>query len=66
MTPPGCTWIRDTVVAVDVAGEFDRTGAITSSLPSFIDTTKPRRSAWAFDRHVLPHTYWHAILRGRL
>lgn len=49
-----------------IAGEFDRTGEITSSLPSFIDTTKPRRSAWAFDRYVLPAVYWHRILKGRL
>ncbi|KGI66465.1 NAD(P)/FAD-dependent oxidoreductase [Mycolicibacterium rufum] len=49
-----------------IAGEFDRTGAIASSLPSFIDSTRPRRSAWAFDRYVLPQSYWHAILKGRL
>ncbi|TRW88041.1 FAD-binding protein [Mycolicibacterium sp. 018/SC-01/001] len=49
-----------------IAGEFDRSAALASSLPSFIDSTKPRRSAWAFDRYVLPQTYWHAILRGRL
>lgn len=49
-----------------IAGEFDRTGAIASSLPSFVDSTRPRRSAWAFDRYVLPQSYWHAILKGRL
>lgn len=49
-----------------IAGEFDRTGAIASSLPSFVDSTKPRRSAWMFDRYVLPQTYWHQILKGRL
>ena len=49
-----------------VAGEYDRTGAIASSLPSFIDSTKPRFSAWAFDRYVLPQTYWHLILKGRI
>jgi sulfide:quinone oxidoreductase len=49
-----------------IAGEFDRTGAIASSLPSFVDSIKPRRSAWAFDGYVLLQSYWHAILRGRL
>lgn len=49
-----------------IAGEFDRTGALASSLPSFVDSTKPRRTAWAFDRYVLPQTYWHLILNGRV
>jgi len=49
-----------------IAGEFDRTGAPASSLPSFVDSTKPRRVAWAFDRYALPQSYWHAILKGRL
>ncbi len=49
-----------------IAGEFDRRGRLSSSLPSFLDSTKPRRSAWAFDRYVLPQTYWRGILRGRL
>jgi sulfide:quinone oxidoreductase len=49
-----------------IAGEFDRTGASASSLPSFIDSTKPRRLAWAFDRYALPQMYWHLILNGRL
>jgi sulfide:quinone oxidoreductase len=49
-----------------IAGEFDRTGAISSSLPSFVDPVKPRRTAWAFDRFVLPQTYWHQILKGRV
>jgi sulfide:quinone oxidoreductase len=49
-----------------IAGEFDRTGALASSLPSFVDSTKPRRAAWAFDRYLLPQSYWHAILKGRL
>jgi sulfide:quinone oxidoreductase len=49
-----------------IPGEFDRTGAVTSSLPSFIDPLKPRRSAWAFDRYGLPRSYWNLILKGRL
>jgi sulfide:quinone oxidoreductase len=49
-----------------IAGEFDRSGAVTSSLPSFIDPLKPRRTAWAFDRYGLPHIYWNLILNGRL
>lgn len=49
-----------------IAGEFDRSGELASSLPSFLDSTKPRRSAWAFDRYVLPQMYWHQILKGRL
>ncbi len=49
-----------------IAAEFDRDGTITSSLPSVIDPLKPRRSAWAFDRYVLPRLYWNAILRGRV
>ncbi|MGA9872936.1 MAG: FAD/NAD(P)-binding oxidoreductase [Rhodococcus sp. (in: high G+C Gram-positive bacteria)] len=48
-----------------IAGEFDRSGAISSSLPSFLDPVKPRRIAWAFDRYALPHLYWRSILRGR-
>ncbi|MFI5509068.1 NAD(P)/FAD-dependent oxidoreductase [Mycobacterium sp. NPDC051804] len=47
-------------------GEFDRTGALTSSLPSFVDPLKPRWSAWAFDRYGLPQMYWNLILKGRL
>ena len=49
-----------------IAAEFDRTGALASSLPSFLDPLKPRRSAWAFDRYGLPQSYWHMILAGRL
>lgn len=49
-----------------IAGEFDRTGAVTSSLPSFLDPLTPRRIAWAFDRYVLPRVYWNSILKGRL
>ncbi|OBK50438.1 NAD(P)/FAD-dependent oxidoreductase [Mycobacterium kubicae] len=49
-----------------IAGEFDRSGAVTSSLPSFVDPLKPRRSAWAFDRFALPAMYWNLILNGRV
>ena len=49
-----------------IAGEFDRSGAVTSSLPSFVDPLKPRRTAWAFDRYGLPQTYWNLILKGRV
>lgn len=49
-----------------IPGEFDRTGAVTSALPSFIDPLKPRRTAWAFDRYGLPRSYWNLILKGRL
>lgn len=49
-----------------IAGEFDRTGAAASSLPSILDPFKPRRSAWAFDRYGLPQIYWNFILKGRL
>ena len=49
-----------------IAGEFDRTGAISSSLPSFVDPLKTRRTAWAFDRYALPQSYWRLILNGRL
>ncbi|OZF41681.1 pyridine nucleotide-disulfide oxidoreductase [Rhodococcus sp. 14-2483-1-1] len=49
-----------------VAAEFDRTGALTPSLPSFLDPLKARRSAWLFDRYGLPLSYWNMILRGRL
>jgi sulfide:quinone oxidoreductase len=48
-----------------IAAEFDRSGTLTSSLPSFLDSLKPRRSAWAFDRFGLPQIYWNLILRGR-
>ncbi|MCJ0890906.1 NAD(P)/FAD-dependent oxidoreductase [Rhodococcus sp. ARC_M5] len=49
-----------------IAAEFDRTGTLTPSLPSFLDSPKPRRSAWAFDRYGLPLSYWNMILAGRL
>ncbi|MFI8568044.1 NAD(P)/FAD-dependent oxidoreductase [Rhodococcus sp. NPDC078407] len=49
-----------------VAAEFDRTGTLTPSLPSFLDPLKARRSAWLFDRYGLPLSYWNMILRGRL
>ena len=49
-----------------IAGEFDRTGALASSLPSVVDSTKPRFAAWAFDRYVLPRLYWDLILKGRI
>ncbi|MDI9897873.1 FAD-dependent oxidoreductase [Rhodococcus sp. IEGM 1381] len=49
-----------------IAAEFDRTGSLTPSLPSFLDPLKARRSAWLFDRYGLPLSYWNMILRGRL
>jgi sulfide:quinone oxidoreductase len=49
-----------------IAGEFDRSGKITSSLPSFLNPLKARSAAWAFDRYVLPQIYWNLILSGRL
>ncbi|WP_232717546.1 NAD(P)/FAD-dependent oxidoreductase [Gordonia metallireducens] len=49
-----------------IAAEFDRDGTSMSSIPSFLDPLKPRRSAWAFDRYVLPRLYWNLILRGRV
>ena len=49
-----------------IFGEFDRTGALRSSLPSFLDPLKPRRTAWALDRYGLPQMYWNFILKGRL
>ncbi|WP_241548747.1 NAD(P)/FAD-dependent oxidoreductase [Gordonia alkanivorans] len=49
-----------------IAAEFDRDGNLASSLPSFVDPLTPRRSAWAFDRYVLPRLYWNLILRGRV
>jgi sulfide:quinone oxidoreductase len=49
-----------------ITGEFTRSGALASSLPSFLDPLKPRRTAWAFDRYGLPMIYWNLILRGRL
>jgi sulfide:quinone oxidoreductase len=47
-------------------GSFDRTGSLISSLPSFLDPLKPRRTAWVFDRYGLPQMYWNLILKGRL
>ena len=49
-----------------IAAEFDRTGTVTSSLPSFLDPLKPRRLAWAGDRYGLPFSYWHLLLKGHL
>lgn len=48
-----------------IFGEFERGGRLASSLPSFVDPLKSRRSTWAFDRYGLPSTYWHLILKGR-
>jgi sulfide:quinone oxidoreductase len=47
-----------------IFGEFDRGGAVESSLPSFLDPLKPNRAAWAFDRYGLPQMYWNLILKG--
>lgn len=47
-----------------IFGEYDRTGALSSSLPSFIDPVAPHRFAWALDRFALPVTYWNLILKG--
>lgn len=49
-----------------IAGEYDRSGTVSSTLPSFLDPLKPRRIAWAFDRYGLPQIYWNLILHGRL
>lgn len=48
-----------------ILGEFDRSLAVTSSLPSVFDPLKARRWAWAFDRYGLPQMYWNLILKGR-
>jgi len=48
-----------------VLAEFDRTGAITPSVP-LIDLVKPRRLTWAYDRYLQPQLYWHSILKGRV
>ena len=48
-----------------ILGEFDRTGAVASTLPPPLDPLKPRRTAWAFDRYGLPQVYWRLILNGR-
>lgn len=45
--------------------EVDRDGAPSPSVP-LIDPFVPRRSAWLFDRYVLPQVYWRRILRGRV
>lgn len=47
-----------------ILGEFDRTRAMTSSLPSFLSPLKPRVLTWAFDRYALPQIYWRLILRA--
>jgi sulfide:quinone oxidoreductase len=49
-----------------IAAEFDRTGTVASSLPSFVDPLKPRRSGWVFFRSALPLFYWNLILNGRV
>lgn len=48
-----------------VLAEFDRTGALTPSVP-LIDLVKPRRLTWAYDRYLQPSLYWHTILTGRV
>jgi sulfide:quinone oxidoreductase len=45
--------------------EVDRDGEASPSVP-FIDPFVPRRSAWLFDRYVLPQVYFRRILRGRV
>ncbi|KIQ18313.1 pyridine nucleotide-disulfide oxidoreductase [Rhodococcus sp. Leaf7] len=49
-----------------IAAEFDRTGEVTSSLPSFLDPLKPRLLSWAGDRYGLPVAYWNLLLKGHL
>ena len=48
-----------------VLAEFDRSGAITPSVP-LIDLVKPRRLTWVYDRYLQPQLYWHSILKGRV
>lgn len=48
-----------------IAAEFDRTGAVTSSLPRFLDPLAARRSAYGLDRFLLPIAYWKLFLTGR-
>lgn len=48
-----------------VLAEFDRTGAITPSVP-VIDLVKARRLTWAYDRYLQPRLYWSSILKGRV
>ena len=45
--------------------EVTRDGAASPSVP-LIDPFRPRRSAWLFDRHVLPQVYWRRLLRGKV
>ncbi|GAA2061773.1 NAD(P)/FAD-dependent oxidoreductase [Williamsia deligens] len=47
-----------------ILGEFDRTRALTTSLPAFLSPLRPRLLIWAFDRYALPQIYWRLILRG--
>jgi sulfide:quinone oxidoreductase len=48
-----------------VLAEFDRTGAITPSVP-LIDLVKARRLTWFYDRYLQPLLYWYSILKGRV
>jgi sulfide:quinone oxidoreductase len=45
--------------------EVDRDGEPSPSVP-LLDPFVPRRSAWLFDRYVLPRIYFGRILRGRV
>ncbi|MVA77715.1 NAD(P)/FAD-dependent oxidoreductase [Auraticoccus sp. F435] len=46
-------------------GEYDRTDRLTPSIP-LVDTVRSRRVWWVVDRYLLPWTYWHRILKGRV
>lgn len=48
-----------------VLAEFDRTMAITPSVP-VIDLTRPRMLTWAYDLLLQPQLYWRSILAGRV
>ena len=53
------TTARDRLMLV----QADRKGPRPLKLP---DPFAPRRAAWWLDRYVLPQTYWHRLLRGKV
>jgi len=49
-----------------VLAEFGWGGKLLPSFPSwFINNTQASTLAWLFKANVLPHFYWHIMLRGR-
>lgn len=49
-----------------VLAEFTYGGKVAPSFPDWVNVgTKPTKLAWHLKATILPHVYWHAMLKGR-